>query len=171
MLCQIQPMCASLFKAMSTRCKFQKVLIQIISSKINNILFPSSLALLLVIELPWILSGMACELILQHISQCILSCSLYFIQLFYFSLFHSIIFCSILFHSILSHSIIFFFYSLPFQTIFFLFILVVKISAMLFDSFLSSNLFANCEYNSLGEACSLEQAVLINKIFLFYCVK
>ena len=26
---------------------------------------------------------------------------------------------------------------------------------MLFDSFLSSNHFANCEYNSLGEACSL----------------
>lgn len=26
---------------------------------------------------------------------------------------------------------------------------------MLIDSFLSSNHFANCEYNSLGEACSL----------------
>ena len=98
---------------------------------------------------------MACELILQCISQCISSYSFHFIQLFYFSLFHSILFCSILFHSILSHSIIFFFYSLPFQTIFFLFILVVKISAMLFDSFLFSNHFANCEYNSLGEACSV----------------
>ena len=101
-------MCTPLFKAMSTRCKFQKVLIQIISSKINNILFPSSLALLLVIELPWILSGMACELILQCISQCILSYSFHFIQLFYFSVFHSI-----LFYPIPSYSFFILFHSRP----------------------------------------------------------
>ena len=101
-------MCTPLLKAMSTRCKFQKVLIQIMQSKTNNIFFPSSLALLLVIELPWILSGMACELILQCISQCILSYSFHFIQLFYFSVFHSI-----LFYPIPSYSFFILFHSRP----------------------------------------------------------
>lgn len=74
--------------------------------------------------------------------QCIPSHSFRFYSIpFYFIPFHHILF---LFSSILDHVIFFF-----------LFILVTKISAMLFDSFLFSNHFANCEYNSLGEACSL----------------
>ena len=89
--------------------------------------------------------------------------------------FFSVLFYSILFYPIPSYSFFILFHSfssiLDHLVFFFLFILVAKISAMLFDSFLSSNHFANCEYTSLGEACCLEQAVLINKIFLFDCLK
>ena len=104
--------------------------------------------MLLVIELPWILSGMACELILQRISQCILSYSFHFIQLFYFSVFHSI-----LFYPIPSYSFFILFHSRP--SFFFSFWLLRLMLCYLIDSFLFSNHFANCEYNSLGEAYSV----------------
>ena len=71
--------------------------------------------------------------------------------------FHSIVlFQCIPFHSILSHSIIFFFilfHSRP--SFFFSFWLLRLMLCYLIDSFLFSNHFANCEYNSLGEAYSV----------------
>ena len=73
-----------------------------------------------------------------------------------------------------SHSIIFFFFILfCSRPSYFLssFILVAKIIVMLFNySFLFSNHSANCEYNLLGKACGLEQAVLIFKKYSCFTV-
>ena len=91
---------------------------------------------------------MACELILQRISQCILSYSFHFIQLFYFSVFHSI-----LFYPIPSYSFFILFHSRP--SFFFSFRLLRILLCYLTHFCPLITLQTVNNYHSLGEACSL----------------